>query len=170
MKKQSKSQYFVQMTNFLMGRFGFEKPIEISRDNRIDCPCCVAEWDNPEKIKIQYHSRRMGQCPKIYILNFLLHEIGHLINNMVYDTNDEIILSERAAEAFSVKVMKEEFPKLYNKMLKRMKEKRTLYRIFKEKKGRMPYYWAYKTIKEYKITTSKEDLLWLKNAEKKLKK
>ena len=168
MKKEPKWKYFERMTHFLMGRFGFDKPITVVRDNRLDCPCCVANWDDTENIQVKYNSRRLGQLPYPYVLSFILHEIGHLVNSLPYETPDEIIISEREAERFSNKWMKKEYPTMYKQMLKRMKEKKSLLKMFKSKGDRYPYYWAYKELQEYKQTTSKEDLKWLEKQEKKL--
>jgi len=170
MRKKSKWEYFVKMTHFLMGKYGFDKPLEVVRDNRIDCCCCVADWDDKSKIKIQYHSRRLGQVPDCYILNYILHEIGHLINNKNYATEYEIIQSEYEAEKFSVDTLKSDYPKLYKEMLKKMTKKKSMLKLFKNKSDRNPYYWAYKEIEEYWNTISKEDKQWLIQKEQKLQK
>lgn len=168
MKKEAKWKYFVRMTHFLMGRYGFCKPLEVTRDNRLDCPCCVESWEDETKIKIKYHTRRLGQNCYGFVLSFLLHEIGHLENNLSYSTKEEVIESEYRAEKFAVDTMRKEHPKEYKEMLKVMMEKKSLVKIFKEKKCRFPYYWAFKKIKEYRITLTKEDLKWLKKKEKAL--
>jgi len=169
MRKEPKWKYFVRMAHFLMGRFGFDKPLVVVRDNRIDCPCCVDDWNDAEKIKIQYHSRRLGRVPYCYVLSFLLHEIGHLVNEMPYATDMEVIESEREAERFSNETIKEEYPEVYKQMIKEMRKRKSLVKIFREKTCRNPYYWAYKELKEYKITTSKEDKKWLRKKESQLK-
>lgn len=166
MKKKTKVEYFIQMTNFLMGRCGLKKPVEIIQDNRLDCPCCVDDYNNKKKISVKYNAKELKKHPQCYILNFILHEIGHLKIVMPYSTDAEMILCERAAEKFSWKVMKKDYPTAYNSLLKIIKKNRTLHTLFNDKKAQMPYYWAYKKIKEYQLTTTKDDLKWLSKAEK----
>lgn len=158
-----KIKYFIQMTNFLMGKCGLDKPIEIKKYNKMDCPCIIDNWDDDKKIKIKYNPKILNKQPLCYILNLILHEIGHLINKLPYNTDNEIINSEYEAEKFSLKFMKNHFPKEYEKQLKVIKSKGILYSLFKDRKYKNPYYFAYKKIKEYKLTISKKDLQLINN-------
>lgn len=164
---KTKEIYFIKMTNFLMGRYKFDKPIEIRRDNRMDCPCAIDNWGNNDKILVRYNTKRLKGESYPYILNFILHEIGHLIHNMPYECDIDCIKSERKAEKFALKEMKKDYNKEYNILIKAFEKDKALLKIFKE--IRNPYYWAFKNIKEYKSTISKEDLLWLKKQTKKIK-
>ncbi|MHA1437940.1 MAG: hypothetical protein ACTSPD_10220 [Promethearchaeota archaeon] len=149
MRKRTKAQYFVKMFIFWMGKLGFEKPIDAVKDNRMDCPCCIENWYDPHKICLKYHTRRLGQYSKSYLLNFVFHEIGHLCENLPYDTDEQKVLSERKAEMFSVRMMKKYYPKEYQKMLKRMTERNSL---IKMKKDDPLYYKAYLSIADYRNT------------------
>ena len=170
MRHQTKTQYFIRTTTFLLGRYGFDKSVEIVRDNRMDCPCCVDNWDDTVRIRIKYSIKQLNKHPVCYVLKFLLHEIGHLINNLSYVTAIDQINSERTAEKFALKKMKKDFSKEYKELLILFKECKVLLGFFKDTSIRTPYYWAYSKIKEYRHATSQEDLKWIQKQMKKIKK
>ena len=157
MRKQPRWKYFIEMTNFWMGKLGFSNPIEIRRDNRLDCPCAVItaeDWTKEAKITMAYNSRRLSREPIGVTLSNIFHEIGHLLERLPYDAKEEQIASEYAAERFSVTMMKKHYPELFKEVIEHITKKRILYKYYKVARV---YYEAYVRIPEYEKTMTKKD-------------
>jgi len=149
MRKEPKYRYAIRLFHYWMGRLNLPKPIPAIKDNRMDCSFAVSDWETKENICLKYHTRRIGQQPKFYIISDILHEIGHLINNMPYGTRNNQVISEREAERFSIKMMKKHYPKQFKLVIKRMTEKQSMVKLMK--KDRL-YFDAYFELPEYKAT------------------
>jgi predicted HD phosphohydrolase len=133
--------------HFWCGKLGFKEPLIIKRDNRLDSVMCVEKKE--KKIICSYHSRRVGQKPKCALLSDLFHELGHIKNDLSYNTEKEVIESEKKAELFSIKMMKKHYPSEYKILLERMERMQSM-KYWKKKDP--IYYEAWKNIKDYKET------------------
>jgi len=151
------SQYFITTSYFLMGKHGVTTPVEVVRDNRIDCPCCVDQWDNKEKIRIKFNSKLIRNCSKSYIMSVILHEIGHILQDLPYATEQEIIDCEHQAELFALSTLKKHYKNDYKEVKKQIKNMKSLKICFENDKIRNPYYWAFKKIPEYWNSLSKKE-------------
>ena len=148
MKKESKANKLIRMFPYWMGRLQLPKSIPVIKDNRLDCCMALSEWDN-KNICLQYHSRKLGQLEEFNLINQLLHEIGHFIHKLPYNTEKQQIESEYQAEKFSIRMMKKYYPKLYETMIKTMIKRESMKRL--ERKEPL-YYEAYIKIADYRKT------------------
>ena len=148
MKKQPKHKQAVRFFHFWCGKAGVKKPIIALRDNRMDTHFCVDASEDGSVI-FKYHPRRLGSRPKCVWVGDVFHEIGHIKNNLPYETDEEKIESEYRAEKFSIKMMKKHYPSLYKKLIKRLIKRQ---KLFKYTGKEDIYYKAFIRIKEYRDT------------------
>jgi len=136
---------FALLFKYWCGYLKLREDIDIRKDNRYDCHAAVVDYDvNPYLI---YNTKKLAKWPYCFIVCGVLHEIGHLINDLPYKTEKEKIKSEYKAERFALDIMKEHYPKLYKEAIKECKR-----RMSKSywKKGNLINYKANMKIKEYK--------------------
>jgi hypothetical protein len=148
-RKGTKAIQLIKLFHYWCGRLKLPKPVEIRKDNRLDCPLAIDNWQDKNNVCLRYHSRRLGACPKCILISDIFHEIGHLINNLPYNTKKQQIESEYQAEKFSCDMMKKYYPKQYKLLIKRFIK---LQRMKYYKKHEPIYYKAFIRIKDYKDT------------------
>lgn len=149
MRREPRYVWFTRLFIFWMGKQNFKRPVQTIRDNRLDCLCCIDNWNDPERICLKYHSKKISREPQYMLINCVFHEIGHLVNMMPYTTKEEMILSERRAEQYAIRMMKKHYPKQYKQLLNYM----TKHQVMKELEKEEPlYYNAYIKIKDYRKT------------------
>ena len=123
------------------------KEVPIKRENRSDCFAAIVNYDNPDKMYLEYNSKKLGGLPLGLVINIALHEVGHLKHQLPFSTFIQKVEAEYAAETFAVDVMKKHFPKLHMKhTIKWAKNK-----LSDEKwcKKEISHSMAYARIKEY---------------------
>lgn len=102
----NKSTFFVNQFYYYSGKYGIDF-YKVERDNRIDTECQV-EYKNvknttPEHIiRVSYNSKRLKRFPLSLILADVLHEIGHIIQDLPTNTFEEEVESEYQAERFAL--------------------------------------------------------------------
>jgi len=144
--RKTKSQELIQLFHYWCGRLKINKPVELIKDNRIDCPMEIITDDNT-KIIAKYNSRIIGQYPHCILLGYIFHEISHILNNLSYNTYKEKVYSEYRAEKSAHSMLQKYYPKEYLEILKYYKKKQTLKKLYKKQRL---YYDAFIKIKEYK--------------------
>jgi len=145
--KETKSQYLTRLFHYWCGRCKVKKPITVVEDKRIKLPMLIDNWDDEEKICMRYNPNIIKNEKKFVIINYIFHEIGHLIHKLPYNTYKQKVKAEREAEKFALAMMKKYYPKQYKLFVKYVKEVKTL--EFFKKTDKL-YYDAFKYIKEYK--------------------
>lgn len=145
---KSKAEQAVRLFHFWCGKLNLPSTIPAVRDNRMDAPFALDNWDN-ENVCLRYHSRRIGQRGECRNISDILHEIGHLKNCLPYNTEDERVECEYQAEIFSVRLMKKHYPQEYKELLDRFRVKQT---IAQYKKKDHIYYKAFMRIRDYRDT------------------
>lgn len=149
MKKKSKEKLFLEAFHYWCGRVGIKKIITSIKDDRMNCPCCIDNWSDKEKICLRYNLKKLKTMILAEIYLDVFHEIGHLLENMLYDTDKQKIICERKAEKFALKMLKRNYPKYYNFLLFYYTKTQ---RILKLKEVDIIYYEAFRHIKEYRRT------------------
>jgi len=81
------------------------------------------------------------------IISYALHELGHLIHRLPYETFNEKVYSEYSAEMFCVKTMKKRYPVAYKEMLAWMKKRKSMKKL---QTLALDHYVAYLNIKDYR--------------------
>lgn len=147
-KHKTQAHKFVELFYHWCGRLKFTQIIHAEKDNRMNCGCAITDWDN-DNICLRYNTKRLGKRQDFELLCDVFHEIGHLINNLPYDTEAQQIKSERMAERFALRMMRKYYKKEYKQLLKYMKEKQTLLKL---KKKDPLYYKAFIKIRVYRNT------------------
>lgn len=148
-RKKTKSDELIKLFHYWCGRLKLPKPLEVKKDNRMDCTAAIDNWWDSSTICLKYHSRRVGQLPMCELIGDVFHEIGHVVHNCPYKTEEEIIESEYQAEKFASTMMKNHYPKEYKELLSFMTKKKTMSNL---KKKKPIYYKAFSRIKDYKET------------------
>ncbi len=146
MRKLTKAEKAIRLFYYWCGKLQIKKIIPSTKDNRISCRFALINWNNDD-ICLVYNARRIGAVPMSIVISDMFHEIGHMINNLPYDTVDEEVESEYQAELFSIRMMRKYFPKDLRKMLKRIKKYN---RMDWWRKKEPVYFQAFTKIKEYK--------------------
>lgn len=149
MSKETKIDYLKRQFYFWCGKFKLEKAVLTKQDNRMDCLMAIDNWNDKENICLVYNEKRLRRAANYLIINYIFHELGHIINNLPYDSKKQIIESEYQAERFSCKMMKKYYPKQYKILLKCMKKKNTMVNL---KRDNSLHYQAYKRIKDFRET------------------
>jgi len=141
----TKGEEFVHLFKYWCGRLGLDENIPIHKDNRFDCHAAVVDYNN-EKIRLIYNTKKLAKWSEALLMCGVLHEIGHLVNNLPYETEKEQIYSEYRAEKYSLNLMKINYPKLYKEAIKEFK-----YKLKKPSwmKKNPIHYKAFIKIKEY---------------------
>lgn len=116
-KNKSKEEQFKAMFYYWAGRFKLPEISRVSRDNRSDAPCFV-EWTHNNTIKVGYNTKILKDRPVFVILSDVLHEIGHIIQNLPVGTRAHLVESEYQAERFALKTICYYYPRLYNQLRK----------------------------------------------------
>lgn len=112
-------ELFIKVFEEWRERFGI-KPIPIKQDNRIDTHAMLETIGN--KATLVYNTKRMPYKPKAVITLDALHELGHLIDRLSYNTKKQKIYAEYRAELFSLIITKKYYTRYYNFVCKRMKK------------------------------------------------
>ena len=129
------------------------KPIETRKDLRYHCHACLSVWlisDEHHKkgyTELVYNPRRLAKWCHSFLINGALHEIGHYVHNLDYNTWAEQVYSEYKAESFALRVMKRCYTVEYKDCVNKVKNK-----LMKNKrwvKKNPLYYQAFLKIKEY---------------------
>lgn len=149
MKKETKAQFLVRYFTYWCGRLKLPKPVIALKDNRLGCTCCIDNWNDKTQICLKYNTKKLRRTPNSFLLSYALHEVGHLIDNLPYDTYEEKVESEYKAEKFAVNTMKKNYPKQYKLLLEYLRIKKTMKNL---KKKEPLYFEAYIRIKDYKDT------------------
>lgn len=145
MKYKTKAQKFVELFKYWCGKFGLKPDIAVIEDNRYHCRAAVIDYDT-DKPKLIYNTKRLARSSDAFLVCSVFHEIGHLINNLPYDTEEEIIEAERQAEIFALKCLKKYYLNLYRDNIKETKHKMQQYYW---RKQNPIYYQAFLKIKDY---------------------
>ena len=94
---------------------------------------------------VEYNSGKVLRNSKHRILATILHELGHVKNQLPYNSKEQQIKSEYSAERFTLNYLKTYFPKTYTVYLKTLKSDLKYY-----KETSKIHYEAFKPIKEYR--------------------
>ena len=155
MKKQKKLnkrkiRFFRELFCYWAGRFNLSKDIKFRKD-KTDI-CAVQKDEN--SITLFYCPKDVAELTKTEMIELVLHEIGHLINDMPYRTKQEQLVSEYYAAQFAINVIKEQYPTILDSVLK------LLYKVIKAKtnKDNRIYQKAYKKIPEMQEYIKKRKL------------
>jgi len=146
--RKNNTQKFVELFNFWAGRFGVSQDLEFTKDNRIDCSAAVVL---DKTCKIIYNSKVLGQQKESVVVSTVFHELAHLILNLAYATDSEILFSEYQAERWALDKMKKYYPKHYKDNNEHMR-KRMKSRYWKKKN--LVHWTAWKPITEYGMVDS----------------
>lgn len=147
MKRKTKVQYLNDMFLFWMGKLRLEKPLDIIKDDRLDCVACVDNWQNPNKICLKYNANKLRKCCQGDLLDIVFHELRHVKNPLPYESEEEQIKCEYDAEKYAIQMLKKHYPKQLAFMLNKMKKNKAMEQY---KKTDPLYYKAYIKIPEYK--------------------
>ena len=120
--RQTRAQYFIELFHYWMGRLGLQNDVPTIRDNRYDCHACILQEDDG-KATLKYNANRLAKWSKPYIIQGVLHEIGHYINNAPYNTEEEQVYEELSAEIFALTMMRCYYPKEYKDYIKEIRSK-----------------------------------------------
>ena len=117
--------------------------IPIVKDSRFKAHL-ITDWDNKVVKYNPYYVRHWGEAE---IMAGIFHEIRHIIQGEIpYDTKESMILCERDAEEYCIKMIKRYYP-LHLKELISYSKKQLKNRIWR--KNFPIHYKAFKDIKEY---------------------
>ena len=145
--KETKSQYLTRLFHYWCGRCKVKKPVIVIEDKRIKSPMLIDNYQDEKKVCMRYNPNIIKNEKKFVIINYIFHEIGHLLHNLPYNTYKQQVKAEREAEKFSLAMMKKYYPKQYKNFIQYIKEKKILENL---KNTDKLYYDAFKFIKEYK--------------------
>jgi len=128
-------------------------PIETRKDLRYDCHACIEKWnkadDTHEKgyVELVYNTRRLAKWSYALLICGALHELGHYIHDLKYETFEQKIHSEYKAETFALRIMKKHYPTEYKKNVEYV----ITHNIYRKKwiKDNPIHYQAYMKIKDY---------------------
>jgi len=143
MRKETRVQYFLRMFYYWCGRLKLPE-IQAIRDNRFVYPCAV--WNTDHGTYLLYNEKLIARQPKYVIINYIFHELGHLVHNLPYDSYEEKVISERKAERFALRMMKKHYPKMYQEYTYRARKNRMLEYL---KENDKVHYDAWKVIREF---------------------
>lgn len=134
----NKIRYLRETFLYWAGRFDLPHTIKI-RETKDEV---YAEVDC-EKQTFYYNKREVPKLTKTIILEIVLHEIGHLINDTTYKTEEEQINTEYFAEQFAINTIKKYYPELLDEVLseliKTVKSKTTkTNKIYQEAYKKLP--------------------------------
>ena len=146
--RKNNTQKFIELFNYWAGRFGISQDLEFTKDNRIDCSSAVMLED---PVRVIYNSKVLGQSIEAVVISTVFHEIAHLILNLPYCTEEEIIFSEYQAEKWALNKMKEYYPKQYKENNEHMKKR--MKSSYWKKKNQV-HWTAWKQITEYGLVTN----------------
>jgi len=136
---------FVELFKYWCGALKLRDDIKVTKDNRYDCHAAVVDYNTDPRLI--YNSNRLAKWPYSFIVCGVLHEIGHLLNDLPYETEKEQIRSEYKAERFALDMMALHYPKLYKESVA---ESRRRMKKSSWKKRNAFHYKAYMKIREYK--------------------
>lgn len=143
--KLTKAEEFRNLLNYWCGRLKLAAPIRMTRDNRMGYPLALDGWKD-KKLCLKYNSRRLGKRQKCVWVEEMFHEIGHLINNLPYETEEQQIISEREAEKFALRMLKRSYPRLYKKYIRLINRNQSLKKL---EKCDPIHYKAFKPLRRY---------------------
>jgi len=147
-KQMPKWKYFIRQFNYWVVRL-LDKNYPLIKDNRCDCHFLVHEDPENKSIVVRYNTRRLGKWPDYMIIAGIFHEIGHIKQRFsAYDTETQMIESERDAEIFSIQMLKTYYPQYLKPVIVWTKRK---LKDAKWKKENLIHWKALIQIKEYKI-------------------
>lgn len=141
----NKEKLIINLFYYWLGYFHI-RMLNVRRDNKIDCSAEVVDYENEEKLWIRYNFNKIKYHKICYIYLIVFHEIGHIIQKMPYDTDEEQIVCENKAETFAFKQLKKYCPKEYKKCVTYIRKNKCLNRF---KRYDPLYYDAFKNIPEY---------------------
>ena len=124
-------------------------------DLRYHCHACVETEKVGKKtlVTLVYNSRRLAQWSDAMLVSGAFHEIGHLIHDLPYDTEEEKVTSEYKAELYSLRQVRKHYPKHLDEILK---ASRKVINSRRYKKEFPIHYNAFLKIKDYRIKNGKK--------------
>lgn len=146
------TQFFLLVFDYWAKKKGFSD-ITKTEDKRITSPAMIVTeiYRNKTTFSLLYNSEHLKQIPFYMVMQFSLHEVGHLVDkHQEYETVDEQIRSELYAEQWSLKILKRYYRVLYYKVCKKSKRFLKYLSAVRNLKSYKVYYKAYSKIKEYK--------------------
>jgi hypothetical protein len=143
--KEIKEQYFINNFNYYSGLLKISR-FQIERDNRIDCECQVEYTDRNKVLRVSYNSDKLNLLTYNLILASVLHEIGHIIQNLPTRTFKQTVRSEYCAEDFALKYLKEHKKRAFLEELKWITKQDTFDRL-KKVKTHKPHLVAFQMLK-----------------------
>lgn len=149
-----KTFYFVSNFYYYSGKYGIDKYI-LKQDNRIDTECQVEYVDkkhitSKDIIQISCNSKKINKWSYNMILADVLHEIGHIIQDLQINTFEEEVESEYQAERFALLELQKINYDAFLEDLNYITSRKCYTRLYK-KKQKSPHLEAYKKIrKEFK--------------------
>ena len=141
----TRAEYFLELWHYWLKRLRL-KEIPIRNDYRYHCHACVESWEDGKR-ELVYNSRRLRKWDKYLLINCCFHEIGHLKNDLPYDTEEEQVHSEYKAERYALTMMRKYYPKELKTVVHHVKTK-NMNKSRWIKKNPI-HYQAYLKIKEY---------------------
>jgi predicted metal-dependent peptidase len=139
MVTSNKERFFREFFWYWAGRFSLNKDIKI----KITKEELKAAADDSGKY-LYYNKKEIDNLTTAELIDIALHEIGHLINNLNYNTEEEKINAEYAAENFAITNIKAHYIKYLNRVLE------SLYMEIKTSEETDIYKQAYMKIPEFK--------------------
>ena len=103
-------------------RLGFGH-VPVTRDNRYTTCHLVTEIYPDGEIKLKYNSNKLAKWKEELLIAGVFHEIGHMIDDMDYETEADKILSELFAEGYALQMIREYYPKYLKEVCRITKKK-----------------------------------------------
>jgi len=107
-----KERFFREFFRYWSGKFNLKETIKI----RITKENLIAAADDKSEY-LYYNQKEINKLSYALLVDMIFHEIGHLVNNLSYDTRGEKISAEYAAENFAISNIEEHYPKYLEKVL-----------------------------------------------------
>ncbi len=106
------------LITYWAGRFNLPLPF-LYRDNRMKNIGYVNACSKHKLYRFVYNFERLKRLPKSEIMQIIFHELGHIkYAYLPKRTEKDVIKCEYVAEKFSVKYLKQYYPKYYEKEVK----------------------------------------------------
>lgn len=148
MSKEPKYKLF--MRTFELWRVHMVLPYcRLVKDNRINSRAELVSWDDGT-FTLRINAHRVGMLCKGRVMLDALHELGHLLYDLDYDTEEEQIASEFQADLFAVRMMRHHYPIEYKEACADMHERIYGNRENSWKRKHPNHLKAFKQIKDYK--------------------
>ena len=120
--KKSREMEFLKILDFWLRQYNLIDSVIVQRDNRGDALAKVEEDDFNDEYILRYNWKILCHYRKHTRIETILHEIGHIIQNLLYNTEKQQIKSELEAEKFALSTMKKHYPVHYRREVNRMKK------------------------------------------------